>query len=44
LACGFVSRWRGLSGERNSVTALRLLQTQHVMPGLVPGIHAQKPS
>jgi hypothetical protein len=33
-----------LSGETNSLVVLRVLQPQHVMPGLVPGIHAQKPS
>ena len=33
-----------LSGELNSVAILYLPQPTHVMPGLVPGIHARKPS
>jgi hypothetical protein len=31
-------------GEENSAAVLRPLQLQHVMAGLVPAIHAQKPS
>src|ERR1700722_5915088 len=41
---GFPPLVAGLSGEQNSVAVLRLLRPWNVMPGLVPGIHAQKPS
>jgi hypothetical protein len=42
--CNLSSRGARLFGERNSVATLRLLQSQRVMPGLVPGIHALKPA
>jgi hypothetical protein len=31
-------------GEENSAAVLRPMQLQHVMAGLVPAIHAQRPS